>query len=236
MTRTVPTSFAYDRAMTDRLSGTRWITELDDVVVTVGFDEGAVFGTSGCNAYRSRYTAEGDSLLVPGPIMGTLMMCDEARMDVEARVLAALSATRSFTVRADVLDLLDAAGASVLRLRRPSTADLLGTWAIVNVHVPEREAVVSTDDGLLVEIGDETISGDTGCNRFHGPYRLDGASLTVGPLATTRRAGDPAQMEQERAILGALATVTAWRLGDGRVDLLRPDGGIGLVLVRPALT
>jgi hypothetical protein len=39
-------------------------------------------------------------------------------------------------------------------------------------------------------------------------------------------------MEQERAILAAFASVTGWRLASDRIDLLRADGGIALVLTR----
>ncbi|MEX0847118.1 MAG: META domain-containing protein [Ilumatobacteraceae bacterium] len=222
--------------MTDRLSGTQWISEIDGVTVTVGFDDGAVFGTSGCNAYRSRYTADDERLVVPGPVMGTRMMCDPERMDVERRFLAALGAVRSATTTTATLTLCDASGAALLTLRRPSIADLVGTWWITSVHIPDRQAVVGTDDGLEVEIALDTISGDTGCNRFHGPYSVDGASMAIGPLATTRRAGSSVAMEQERAILVALGSVTAWRLGSDRVDLLRADGGIELVLTRRPTT
>lgn len=222
----------YARRMTDRLRGTRWITRIDGVTVTLGFDDGAAFGTSGCNAYRSRYVADEDSLVVPGPTMGTLMMCDPERMEVERRFLAVLGAVRSTSTGADTLTLCDASGAALLTLRAPGKDDLVGAWSITSVHVPEREAVVSTDDGLDVEVTDETISGDTGCNRFHGPYRVDGPTMSIGPLTTTRRAGSPAEMEQERAILAAFASVTGWRLASDQIDLLRADGGIALVLTR----
>lgn len=222
--------------MTDRLQGTRWIAEIDGVTVTLAFDDGAVFGTSGCNAYRSRYTADGDALVVPGPVMGTMMMCEPERMDVEHRFLALLADTRTARQGTGTLTLHDASGAALLSLRSPGRADLVGTWSITSVHVPERQAIVGTDDGLGVTIDLETIWGDTGCNRFHGQYRLQGTDLSIGPLATTRRAGSPEAMEQERAILAALASVTGWRLGDDRVDLLRADGGIALVLTRAAAT
>lgn len=218
--------------MTDRLGGTRWITQIDGITVTLGFDDGAAFGTSGCNAFRSRYVADDDSLVVPGPTMGTLMMCDPERMEVERRFLAVLGAVRSTSAGVGSLTLRDASGAALLTLRAPSKDDLVGTWSITAVHVPERDAVVSTDDGLDVEVTDETMSGDTGCNRFHGPYRVDGPAMSIGPLATTRRAGSPTEMEQEQAILAALASVTGWRLASDRIDLLRADGGIALVLTR----
>lgn len=218
--------------MTDRLQGTRWIAEIDGVTVTLGFDDGAVFGTSGCNGYRSRYTANDDTLIVPGPVMGTMMMCDPERMEVERRFLALLTDVCSTSEQPGTLTLHDASGTALLTLRSPGRSDIVGAWSITSVHVPERQAIVSTDDGLGVDIDLEAISGDTGCNRFHGPYRLDGGDLTIGPVATTRRAGSPEAMKQERAILAAIASVTGWRLGGDRIDLLRADGGIALVLMR----
>ena len=226
----------YAHRMTDQLRGTRWITRIDNVTVTLGFDDGAAFGISGCNAYRSRYVADEDALLVPGPTIGTLMMCDPERMEVERRFLAVLDAVRSTSAGAGTLTLHDASGAALLTMRAPSKDDLMGAWSITSVHVPERDAVVGTDDGLDVDVTDETISGDTGCNRFHGPFRVEGQTMSIGPLATTRRAGTPDEMEQERAILAAFASVTGWHLASDRIDLLRADGGIALVLTRAPAT
>jgi heat shock protein HslJ len=79
---------------------------------------------------------------------------------------------------------------------------------------------------------DGTVSGETGCNRYTGGVSVDGASLTFGPLATTRMACEPALQEQERAVLDALAGVTGWALdGDGRLHL---TGSTELVLAPAA--
>jgi heat shock protein HslJ len=56
-----------------------------------------------------------------------------------------------------------------------------------------------------------------------GEVSVDGASLTFGPLATTRMACEGALQEQERAVLDALAGVTGWALdADGRLHLTGP--------------
>ncbi len=75
---------------------------------------------------------------------------------------------------------------------------------------------------LSVEPGGR-VSGETGCNRYMGEVSVDGASLTFGPLATTRMACEGALQEQERAVLDALAGVTGWALdADGRLYLTGP--------------
>ncbi len=72
------------------------------------------------------------------------------------------------------------------------------------------------------------VTGQTGCNRFMGTVSVDGPALTFGPLATTRMACEPPLMEQEAAVLEALAGVTSWFVeSDGA---LRLTGATELVL------
>lgn len=67
------------------------------------------------------------------------------------------------------------------------------------------------------------VSGHAGVNRFAGRCDLEGFGLNFGPLAMTRRAGPPAQMEIERRYTVVLSAVTGWR-----------QEGSNLVLVTPA--
>lgn len=73
------------------------------------------------------------------------------------------------------------------------------------------------------------VSGSGGCNRFTGGYTLDGASLRLGQMASTRMACVPATMDQERRFFDALAAVTGWRLENG---LLHLTGARGATLIR----
>lgn len=63
------------------------------------------------------------------------------------------------------------------------------------------------------------VAGSGGCNRYTGAYERDGASLSIGPLAGTRRACIPALMDQEQRFYQAMARVVAWRIGP-ETDLL----------------
>ena len=74
-----------------------------------------------------------------------------------------------------------------------------------------------------------TVTGSTGCNRFTGPYSLDGDTLELGAVASTRMACAPPADAVEREFLAALDRVVRWRfdaeglvlLGDGDAELLR---------------
>jgi heat shock protein HslJ len=54
---------------------------------------------------------------------------------------------------------------------------------------------------------DGRVSGSTGCNRFSGAYSQDGDALTIGTLATTRRACLPEVMQREQQFLALLGKV-----------------------------
>lgn len=111
---------------------------------------------------------------------------------------------------------------------------------------PPVQAIAGTS-WVLVEIGetadlanvtaslsfgqDGTVEGLGGCNRFSGPYEVDGEALTVGALGATKMAcGRPADAV-ERAYLAVLGAVERWSVGaDGRLTL---DGARGPLVFAP---
>jgi len=56
------------------------------------------------------------------------------------------------------------------------------------------------------------VSGNTSVNRYQGQVKIDGNKIDFGLLATTRRAGPPALMDQETKFLKAIDTVTSFRI------------------------
>ncbi len=71
---------------------------------------------------------------------------------------------------------------------------------------------------------DGTVGGSTGCNRFTGPYSVDGGSLEIGTLASTRMACAPPADAVERAYVSALGRVAGWRSDGAELVLLDGDG------------
>jgi heat shock protein HslJ len=69
----------------------------------------------------------------------------------------------------------------------------------------------------------ETVGGSTGCNRFTGPYTVDGDSLEIGTIASTQIACEPPADAVERGYLDALARVARWRLAGADLVLLDDD-------------
>ena len=80
---------------------------------------------------------------------------------------------------------------------------------------------VESDVSLTAE---GEVQGRGGCNGFRGRYTLDGVTLTLGPIASTRRACPPPQMQQETRFFAALEATRAFRIEDGRLLLLDAAG------------
>ena len=81
--------------------------------------DGKVAGTGGCNRLVSQATIKGSALKF-GPVAGTMMMCDDAKMAQERAFHDALGATAAFRLESGgkTLVLLDAAGKAVAELAR----------------------------------------------------------------------------------------------------------------------
>jgi heat shock protein HslJ len=68
-----------------------------------------------------------------------------------------------------------------------------------------------------------TVAGSGGCNRYTGPYTLDGDSLELGQLATTQMACPPPADAIERAYLSALGQVGGWHSDADELVLTTTD-------------
>lgn len=73
--------------------------------------------------------------------------------------------------------------------------------------------------------GNGQVSGNAGCNSFHGSFQLDGEALSFGPLASTRMACPEEIMDQETQFLAALGATERVTLEEGRTLLLQPAQG-----------
>jgi heat shock protein HslJ len=70
------------------------------------------------------------------------------------------------------------------------------------------------------------IAGDASCNRFGGACTIEGDTMKIGPLRSTRRACEPEVMQQEHKFLALLGAVTTWSMNGDEFVLVAPDGEI----------
>jgi len=81
--------------------------------MTLSLEDMRVKGFSGCNGFSGTYTVSGNNLTF-GNVMSTKMACADG-MNVENRFFAAMSATATYAIAGERLELRDAAGKVVAR-------------------------------------------------------------------------------------------------------------------------
>jgi heat shock protein HslJ len=201
--------------------------------ITVEFtSDGKIGGSSGCNRYVGTYKADGNSLLISSPLASTMMACSQEIMAQETAYLQALGEVRSFTVARDQLT-LEAAGGKGLMVFNAQTQELAGTSWEVTGYNNGQQAVTTVLAGTTItaEFGkDGTLSGNSSCNDYSGPYTVTGNQIEVGPLASTKKAcADPAGvMEQETQYLVALETAATYRIEGKVLELRTADGALAV--------
>ncbi|MEO8933638.1 MAG: META domain-containing protein [Xanthomarina sp.] len=82
-----------------------------------------------------------------------------------------------------------------------------------------------TSHGLTIMFDEKTnmISGFSGCNRFNGTYTIDGNSITLGPLATTRMHCQDNNNKMERQMFTALNNVNSIDIKNQELRLFNSD-------------
>jgi heat shock protein HslJ len=200
----------------------------DGVTATALFADGTVSGSGGCNRFTGPYELDGDTISI-GPLASTLMACVEPQGSVEQAYLAALEQTAGYQTDASTLDLLDGSGDVVLTFEVVEPLSLTGTeWTAVSVNTGTG-AVSGLVGGVMITATfdeDGNVSGSAGCNSFTGTYTVDGDTIDVGPLASTKKACADDVMTQEAAFLTAMDNATTLTIDGDRLELRDDDGAL----------
>lgn len=225
------------------LAGTAWTlstlpghARVAGSVVTLRFEGGRVAGSDGCNRYAAPYTVAGATLQVAPNVATTRMACPPEVARQADAYAGALARARGYRVVGDELQLVAADG-TVLATLAAQSQRLAGTSWRVTGYNNGRQAVVSALAGYeptLAFGADGRVAGSTGCNRYGASYAQDGAKLSFGaPAATRRRCADPERiMEQEQQFLQALQDVATARIDGDRLELRSERGALAATLVR----
>jgi len=198
--------------------------------LTLRLEEGRVSGFSGCNRLVGSYTVANDTITF-SQLAGTMMACPEPAMALETAFRAALGGPLRYSVAGDRLTLKPASGEPLVFVAEAQTLD--GSWQVSGFN-NGRDAVVGLEGETRIALSFDkgAVSGDAGCNTFRGTYVIDGKSVKIGPLATTRKACAEDVMTQEREFLAALESAVAWAVEGDTLDMHRADGQRALMASR----
>jgi len=116
----------------------------------------------------------------------------------------------------------------------PVTSLANTSWKLATVEaVGASNTPLAGSEITLDFSADGQVSGSAGCNRYNGPYKLNGDQITIGMLATTMMMCPDDIMAQEQGYLKLLQTPgTAAKQGDNLVLTL--DDGRTIFTYTPA--
>lgn len=94
-------------------------------------------------------------------------------------------------------------------------------WRFVSVlGKPVPDAPDATGNQFRLDSSGARFVASVGCNRIAGPFVIKEGRLRITPGVSTRRACPGPLGDAERRLVGALGATTAYRLADGRLELL----------------
>lgn len=92
-----------------------------------------------------------------------------------------------------------------------------------SIHQINGSITSLTDLTINFDNNTKTISGYSGCNRFSGAYEINGNTLKIGPLASTKMACTQERDSIESQLLNTLAKINAYEYLDGTLILKTGD-------------
>lgn len=219
------------------LAGTEWtVTKIkgaDTVAAsqpTIAFEGGQVGGTPGCNRFFGSFTQDGAKLEF-GMMGTTEMAClDDAVSKQETAFLAAMGEVAGVRAADPAVELTNAKGEAVLTLTKkepvPDKA-LEGTeWTLTGIIENDAVSSIVGDRAVTLTIADGKLHASA-CNQINGDVTVDGKTLKVGPLMSTRMAC-PSEEEtiQEGKLIAYLEAATAFEIKGATLTITSGSNGL----------
>jgi heat shock protein HslJ len=204
-----------------------------DTTVALRFGaDGSLGASAGCNSMGGTWSMDGAALRINVSSM-TEMGCPEDRMAQDEWVVSFLNSGPTAAVAGDQL-VLTSAGVTMTLLDR-GVADpdrpLAGTdWALAGLRtgVGDDAAAMSVPGGVrsTLRIDGDRLTVDTGCNTGTATVTTDGETLTVGPLALTKRGCIADAGVVEQTMVAALAGPLTIEIQGRALHLTGGAGGL----------
>ena len=109
-------------------------------------------------------------------------------------------------------------------------------WTLESYGKPDKPAKTLPETSITARFGtDDAVAGAAGCNNYNGTYVVSENELSVGPLATTRKACAQPIMQQEQAYLDALQAARTYQIAtDGKLKITYGEGSVLMYGAPPA--
>lgn len=154
--------------------------------MNIDASEKRIFGNGGCNGYTGTYTYAKGILSAPN-LASTMMMCPDENM--ESQFHAVLGQPNKVSLVNGVLTLKNN-GKTVAEFEKGiDTSLLMGEWKLESMA----DGNVATLFGdkvptITFDLAENRLGGNAGCNRYNATYKIEGTTIAVGPVMSTRMA------------------------------------------------
>ena len=201
------------------LEGTNWLliqaNDATGVMVaadssagsTMSIIDGQLAVDTGCNTGGAEVAVEDDSLEL-GPMVMTMMACEDDLMKLEGLIAKVYDGTVSYAMTGDTLKVTGDAGVLVYRADGEAASDSGGSAAMSlqldSLTDGDGKAVPLDGVESTLDIDGDQITFNTGCNTGGGQITLAGDTVTFGPMHLTMMACAGAAGDVEAALLKIL--------------------------------
>src|SRR5262249_33694844 len=172
-------------------------------------------GSTPCNNFSGTYKRHGSSLTITLGPMTTKACTDDASNAQEAAIVAQVPKVASYSIEGSDLTLKDRGGNTLL-VYAENMITLKGiAWTATGVNNGKGGVATTVQTEHLTALfgPDGALSGSGGCNDFNATYTVRGSDgLTIGAIASTRKACADDVMQEESAYFTALANTATYKI------------------------
>jgi heat shock protein HslJ len=226
-------------------NGNSMIPLINGSEITLKFNnDGSITGSGGINHLFGSYTRSG-TMITFGAIGSTEMAGPEPMMEQESTYFRLLDSVRSFQITGDILELSDVTGHTILTYKADNSGNtgssngknpaavLPGTEWQLSSYSHDNTLVSGSDVSTITLRFDDAVNltGFGGVNRYFGDYTIDGSTIFIGPLGSTKMAGPEHLMNLETAYFSLLSSAAGIKVTGNSLVLTDANDTILLTFV-----
>jgi len=186
--------------------------------ISLTFTDGRISAKGGCNNMSGTYSTTG-AVLTVGPLVSTMMACEQALMDQDTWLNTFLSSSPTWTYQDGVLTLTN--GTDTMTMSAPvvgaAALDATG-WKLVGLisKTAQANSVSAVDPSLTawIRFSGGQVAFNTSCNSGTGPADVGETTIVYDVLAVTQRACTDPSGSTEQVMLSVLQGETPYSLTD----------------------
>jgi heat shock protein HslJ len=196
--------------------------------VRLGFKDGNLSASGGCNSMGGTYTVAGGRLTATQMSM-TDMACPEPRMKQDDWLARYLAAGPTISLAGDTLTLSDGKVVLTLTDKEVATPDkpITGThWVLDGITSGDSASSVPAGVTASIRIVGGNVELQAGCKSGTGTVEVKADALTFGPIGLTKKGCEPGTMAVERAITTVLNGTVAYTIDADVLTITAGNAGL----------